>query len=171
MLKAHANLARQLGYEDDQLILPAIGDVIEWHKGTMQITKQVESGDVLVDGIGVGDIGSVVLRDRRILSEEGIFVVVATISRRLGRVLVGPQITSRGFIYVKDNIELLNICSTMTLDVLEAHLASDNFDWNDLKADLRDRLGKYLYQETKRRPVVLPIIMEASSYQLPADAK
>lgn len=171
MLKAHANLARQLGYEDDQLILPAIGDVIEWHKGTMQITKQVESGDVLVDGIGVGDIGSVVLRDRRILSEEGIFVVVATISRRLGRVLVGPQITSRGFIYVKDNIELLNICSTMTLDVLESHLASDNFDWNDLKADLRDRLGKYLYQETKRRPVVLPIIMEASSYQLPADAK
>lgn len=170
MQSAHANLARQLGYQDDQLLLPAIGDVIEWHKGQLLITKHVESGDVLVDGIGVGDIGSVVLRDRRILSEEGIFVVVATISRRLGRVLVGPQITSRGFIYVKDNIELLNICSTMTLDVLEQHLASDDFDWNNLKMDLRDKLGKYLYQETKRRPVVLPIIMEASSYQ-PSDQK
>lgn len=170
MQAAHADLAKQLGYQEYQLILPAIGDVIEWYKGKFEITQQVESGDVLVDGIGVGDIGSVVLRDRRILSEEGIFVVVATISRRLGRVLVGPQITSRGFIYVKDNLELLNICSTMTLEVLEAHLESDDFDWNNLKSDIRDNLGKYLYQETKRRPVVLPIIMEASNYQMPEES-
>ena len=165
MQHAHANVAKQLGYEDDQLIIPAVGDVIELYKGRFQITQQVESGDVLVDGIGVGDIGSVVLRDRRILSEEGIFVIVATISRRLGRVLVGPQITSRGFIYVKDNIEILQMCSTMTLDILDKHLASEDFEWNELKQDLREQIGKYLYQETKRRPVVLPIIMEASSYQ------
>ncbi|MBS4461361.1 ribonuclease J [Aerococcaceae bacterium zg-B36] len=167
MQNAHAMLARQLGYTDEQLLLPALGDVIELHQGVLQITKQVEAGDVLVDGIGVGDIGSVVLRDRRILSEEGIFIVVATISRRLGRVLVGPQITSRGFIYVKENIEILQTCSTMTLDTLDKHLESDNFDWNELKQDIRDQIGRYLYQETKRRPVVLPIIMEASSYQMP----
>lgn len=167
MLRAHANLARQLGYKEEQLILTNLGDVVELVKGELVITKQVESGDVLVDGIGVGDIGSVVLRDRRILSEEGIFVVVATISRRLGKVLVGPQITSRGFIYVKENIEILQVCSTITLDTLEQHLASDDFDWNELKQDLRDQISKYLYQETKRRPVVLPIIMEASGYQLP----
>lgn len=165
MQHAHANVAKQLGYQDDQLILPAVGDVIELYKGRFQITQQVEAGDVLVDGIGVGDIGSVVLRDRRILSEEGIFVIVATISRRLGRVLVGPQITSRGFIYVKENIEILQMCSTMTLDILDKHLASEDFEWNELKQDLREQIGKYLYQETKRRPVVLPIIMEASSYQ------
>lgn len=167
MQNAHALLAKQLGYRDDQLLLPAIGDVIELTLGKLQITKEVPSGDVLVDGIGVGDIGSVVLRDRRVLSEEGIFVVVATISRRLRKVLVGPQITSRGFIYVKDNIDLLQVCSTMTLDILDHHLGRDDFDWNTLKQDIRDRLSKYLYQETKRRPVVLPIIMEASSYQPP----
>ena len=92
-------------------------------------------------------------------------MIVATISRRLGRVLVGPQITSRGFIYVKENIEILQMCSTMTLDILDKHLASEDFEWNELKQDLREQIGKYLYQETKRRPVVLPIIMEASSYQ------
>lgn len=165
MLAAHAELAQQLGYKSSQIFLPAIGDVIEYVKGEMIMTRKVEAGNVLVDGNGVGDIGSVVLRDRRVLSEDGIFIVVATISRRLGKVLVGPQITSRGFMYAKTNIDLIEMCSNMTLDVLEEHLASDQFDWSVLKNDLRDRIGKYLYKETKRKPVVLPIIMEASSYQ------
>lgn len=165
MLFAHADLAKELGYQDTQIFIPAIGDVIEYDKGVMTMTGQVPAGDVLVDGIGVGDIGNVVLRDRRILSEDGIFVVVATISRRLGRILVGPQITSRGFVYMKTSIDLIEACSDMTLDVLEEHLAKDDFDWSELKSDLRERIGKYLYSETKRRPVVLPIIMEASNYQ------
>ena len=131
------------------------------------MTRKVEAGNVLVDGTGVGDIGSVVLRDRRILSEDGIFIVVATISRRLQRVLVGPHITSRGFMFMKTNIDLIAACSDLTLDVLEEHLASDNFEWGTLKADLRERISKYLYKETKRKPVVLPIVMEASGYQLP----
>lgn len=164
-LAAHAELARELGYQDEQIFIPSLGDVIEYKQGMFSMTQQVMAGDVLVDGNGVGDIGSVVLKDRRILSEDGIFVVVATISRRLQRVLVGPQITSRGFIYVKSNIDLIATCSDMTLDILENHLESDEFEWSSLKVDLRDQIGKYLYKETKRRPVVLPIIMEASAYQ------
>lgn len=165
MLNAHANLAKQLGYADTQIFLPELGDIIEYHKQKMQITGSVPAGNVLIDGAGVGDIGNVVMRDRRILSEDGIFIVVATISRRLGRVLVGPQITSRGFVYMKTSIDLISECSDMTLDILESHLASDQFDWGNLKSDLREKIGKYLFKQTKRRPVVLPIIMEASSYE------
>ena len=165
MLAAHARLANEVGYEDKQIFLPYIGDVIEYNKGKMTMTTQVPAGNVLIDGIGVGDIGNVVLRDRRILSEDGIFVVVATISRRLGRVLVGPQITSRGFVYMKTSIDLIEACSDMTLDILDEHLNGDNFDWSELKGYIREKIGKYLYKETQRRPVVLPIIMEASNYQ------
>ncbi|MBZ6526541.1 ribonuclease J [Aerococcaceae bacterium DSM 111021] len=165
MLAAHASLANEVGYEQNQIFLPYIGDVIEYNNGKMTMTAQVPAGNVLVDGIGVGDIGNVVLRDRRILSEDGIFVVVATISRRLGRVLVGPQITSRGFVYMKTSIDLIEACSDMTLDILDDHLKGENFDWSELKGDLREKIGKYLYKETQRRPVVLPIIMEASNYQ------
>lgn len=165
MLKAHADIANELGYEDSQIFMPNIGDVIEYKDGKMTMTAQVPAGNVLIDGIGVGDIGNVVLRDRRILSEDGIFVIVATISRRLGKVLVGPQITSRGFVYMKTSIDLIEACSDMTLDILEEHLAGDHFDWSELKGSLREKIGKYLYKETQRRPVVLPIIMEASNYQ------
>jgi len=129
------------------------------------MTQEVPAGDILVDGNGVGDIGSVVLRDRRILSEDGICVIVATISRRLKKVLVGPQIVTRGFIYVKSSIDLIESASDMTLDILDKHLASEEFDWAELKSDLREQVSKYFFKETKRRPVVLPIIMEASQYQ------
>lgn len=162
---AHAKLASAMGIPSENIILPAPGDVIEISKNSATMTQKVVAGDVLIDGNGVGDVGSVVLRDRKILSEDGIFVVVATISRRLKKVLVGPQITSKGFIYVKTNFDLIEACSDMTLDILENHLERDDFDWGELKSDLRDQISKYLYKETKRRPVVLPMIMEASSYQ------
>ncbi|MGY4104346.1 ribonuclease J [Ignavigranum ruoffiae] len=165
MLAAHAKLAKELGYDDFHIFLPQNGDILEYKKGNISLAGQVPAGDVLVDGLGVGDIGNVVLRDRRVLSEDGIFIVVATISRRLKRVLVGPQISSRGFVYMKTSIDLIQMCSDMTLDVLEDHLARSDFDWGELKADLREKLGKFLFKETQRRPVVLPIIMEASSYQ------
>lgn len=163
--RAHGALAKQLGYKDNEIFVLDIGDVVEFNNGKATLTGQVEAGNVLVDGSGVGDIGNVVLRDRRILSEDGIFVVVATISRRLGKVLVGPQITSRGFVFMKASTDLIKACSDMTLDVLEDHLDRKDFEWGLLKSDLREQLGKYLFKETKRRPVVLPIIMEASNYQ------
>ncbi|MCR8969022.1 ribonuclease J [Facklamia sp. 7083-14-GEN3] len=166
MLRAHGDLALQVGMSEDQIIIPSIGDVLSFENGKVIQAGQVTAGDVLVDGIGVGDIGNVVLRDRRILSEDGIFIVVATISRRLKKILVGPQITSRGFVFMKTSIDLIEACSDITLDVLEKHIVSDDFDWNNLKGDLREKIGKYLYKETKRRPVILPIIMEASNYQV-----
>ena len=138
---------------------------MDYRKGQMTMTSQVPAGNVLVDGSGVGDIGNVVLRDRRILSEDGIFVVVATISRRTKKVLVGPQITSRGFVFMKTSLDLIEECSDITLDVLENHLDKKDFDWGDLKSDLREKIVKYLFKETKRRPVILPIIMEGSNYQ------
>ncbi len=164
-LHAHAKLAEELGYDKDHIFLPNLGDVIDYRKGQMTMTSQVPAGNVLVDGSGVGDIGNVVLRDRRILSEDGIFVVVATISRRTKKVLVGPQITSRGFVFMKTSLDLIEECSDITLDVLENHLDKKDFDWGDLKSDLREKIGKYLFKETKRRPVILPIIMEGSNYQ------
>ena len=162
---ALADIANQLGYEDDQIFIPSAGDVIEYRKGQFLMTQEVPAGDILVDGNGVGDIGSVVLRDRRILSEDGICVIVATISRRRKKVLVGPQIVTRGFVYVKSSIDLIESASDMTLDILDKHLASEEFDWAELKSDLREQVSKYFFKETKRRPVVLPIIMEASQYQ------
>ncbi|MBG9979789.1 ribonuclease J [Facklamia sp. DSM 111018] len=169
MLKAHADLATQVGMKPDQVVILSLGDVLEYKNGKMALSGQVDAGDVLVDGIGVGDIGNVVLRDRRVLSEDGIFVVVATISRRLKKILVGPQITSRGFVFMKTSTDLIEACSDITLDVLDEHLASDDFDWGELKGDLREKIGKFLFKETKRRPVVLPIIMEASNYQAKKD--
>lgn len=163
-LNAHAELAKELGYDERHIHLPALGDVLSYHKGRLTHTGEVPAEEVMVHGIGVGDIGNVVLRDRRILSEDGIFVVVATISRRLKKVLVGPQISSRGFVYMKHSGDLLEACSDMTLDILEKHLAKKNFDWNDLKSELREKIGKYLFKETKRRPMISPIIMEASNY-------
>lgn len=170
MLQAHAHLAQDIGYDESQIFTPKIGDVLEYKKQKMVMTQQVPAGDVLVDGSGVGDIGNVVLRDRRILSEDGIFIIVATISRRLQRVLVGPQITSRGFVYMKTSTDLLQMCSDMTLDILDDHIGREDFDWGDLKGDLREKISKYLFKETQRRPVVLPIIMEGSGYH-PKDDK
>ena len=169
MLVTHARLAEELGYDESQIFLPHNGDIIEYKKGSMILAGQVPAGDVLIDGSGVGDIGNVVLRDRRVLSEDGIFIVVATISRRLKRVLVGPQITSRGFVYMKTSTDLIQMCSDITLDVLEDHIARDDFDWGELKGDLREKLGKFLFKETQRKPVVLPIVMEASAYQPKVD--
>lgn len=131
----------------------------------MTATGQVQAGNVLVDGIGVGDIGNIVLKDRKILSEDGIFVVVVTISRRLGKILSGPQIVSRGFVYMKTSEELLQESQKIVTDIVEENLASDNFEWPRLKQEVRDGLSRYLFEQTKRRPVILPIIMEASHYK------
>ena len=138
---------------------------MEIENGRMSVTGQVPAGNVLVDGIGVGDIGNIVLKDRKILSEDGVFVAVVTISRRLGIILSGPQIISRGFVYMKTSEELLTEAQKIVTDVVEANLASDDFEWPRLKQEVRDALSRYLFDKTKRRPVILPMIMEASNYK------
>lgn len=164
-LLAHAELAHELGIPYNNIFIPGKGDVIEFKNGRMNVSGQVPAGNVLVDGIGVGDIGNIVLKDRKILSEDGIFVAVVTISRRLGKILSGPQIVTRGFVYMKTSEELLQESERIVTEVVEENLASEDFEWGRLKQEIRDNLSRYLFDKTKRRPVVLPIILEASSYK------
>ncbi len=164
-LLAHAELANELGIPYKNIYIPGKGDIIEIKNGRMNAAGQVPAGNVLVDGIGVGDIGNIVMKDRKILSEDGIFVAVVTISRRLGKILTGPQIVSRGFVYMKTSEDLLQESSDIVREVVEANLAQSDFEWPRLKQEVRDSLSRYLFDKTKRRPVILPIIMEASNYQ------
>lgn len=164
-LVAHTELAHELGIPYKNMYVPSKGDVIEINDGKLRVTKQVQAGNVLVDGIGVGDIGNVVLKDRKILSEDGIVVVSATISRRLGKILAGPTITSRGFVYMKNSRELIAETQQLVKKVIEQHLATNDFEWNRIKQDMRETVSRHLTEQTKRRPIVLPIVMEASHYQ------
>lgn len=130
----------------------------------MRMAGQVPAGNVLIDGIGVGDIGNIVLRDRKLLADNGIFVAVITISRRQGKILSGPEIISRGFVYMKASEDLIKNSAEIARKVVEDNLKNKDFEWATLKQEIRDSLSRYLFEETKRRPVILPIIMEASNY-------
>lgn len=161
---AHAELANEVGIPYKNIFIPGKGDVIEYKDGKMHMTGQVPAGNVLVDGIGVGDIGSIVLRDRKLLSEDGIFIAVITISRRQGKIMAGPEIISRGFVYMKVSEDLIKESTEIVRGVVEDNLKERDFEWAKLKQDIRDALSRYLFDQTKRRPVILPIIMEASSH-------
>ena len=130
----------------------------------MRMAGQVPAGNVLIDGIGVGDIGNIVLRDRKLLADNGIFIAVITISRRQGKILSGPEIISRGFVYMKASEDLIKNSAEIARKVVEDNLKNKDFEWATLKQEIRDSLSRYLFEETKRRPVILPIIMEASNY-------
>lgn len=164
-LLAHSQLAKEVGIDLKHSYIPSNGDIISFDKGRMRLTGQVPAGNVLVDGSGVGDIGNIVLKDRKILSEDGVFVAVLTISRRLKTILSGPEIISRGFIYMKTSGDLLEESQEIVTKVVTDYLSQPNFDWSELKQQVREALSRYLFEETKRRPVVLPIIMEASNYK------
>ncbi|WP_195853051.1 ribonuclease J [Aerococcus mictus] len=163
LLHAHGIIAQSLGYDDDHIFLLEKGDVLKYEKGKLRLASSVPSENVLVDGSGVGDIGNIVLRDRRILSEDGIFVIVLTISRSQGKILSQPEIISRGFVFMKESTDLLNASKELVREEVEKALADPkNFDWADLKGKIREVVAKYLYKETNRRPMVLPVIMESS---------
>ena len=138
------------------------GDVLEYKNKRMSVAGTTSAENVMIDGLGIGDIGNIVLRDRKILSEDGIFVAVVTISRREKKIISKPQITSRGFVYVKASRDLMKESSNMIETIVEKHLESNDFEWSKLKQDIRDQLGRYLFEQTKRRPVILPVIMEAT---------
>ncbi|MGP6138756.1 ribonuclease J [Jeotgalibaca sp. A127] len=161
---AHAQLANEVGIPFKNIFIPSKGDVIEYKDGRMRMAGQVPAGNVLIDGIGVGDIGNIVLRDRKLLADNGIFIAVITISRRQGKILSGPEIISRGFVYMKASEDLIKNSTEIARKVVEDNLKNKDFEWATLKQEIRDSLSRYLFEETKRRPVILPIIMEASSY-------
>ena len=122
--------------------------------------KKVTAGNTLIDGSGVGDVGNIVLRDRRLLSEDGIFIAVITIDPVERKIVAGPELQSRGFVYVKKSEDLLNEAESRVTDIVNDALMEKKLDWSTIKQGIRDDLGKYLYDSTKRRPMIIPIISE-----------
>ncbi|QQD85707.1 MULTISPECIES: ribonuclease J [Jeotgalicoccus] len=157
---AHARLATETGVKAENIFLLEKGDVVQYDGTKMYSKDKVEAGNVLIDGSGVGDVGNIVLRDRRLLSEDGIFIAVVTIDRQTRQIIAGPEIQSRGFVYVKESEELLKEAAGRVGGIVEENISAGKIEWSVLKQNIRDDLGKFLYDETKRRPMIIPIISE-----------
>lgn len=162
LLIANAELAEDVGIPKDHVFITVPGDILEYDNGEMSLSGTIPSDNVMVDGIGVGDIGNIVLKDRKVLSEDGVFVAVVTINRRKKQIVSKPQITSRGFVYVKASRDLLREGGEIVEEIVDRHLHSSDFEWSKLKQEIREKLSRYLFEQTKRRPVILPVIMESS---------
>lgn len=160
MLRSHAILAEQVGVEPENIFLLDNGDTVEISGGKARYGPKVQAGNVLIDGLGVGDVGNIVLRDRKLLSQDGILVVVVTLSKQNGTILSGPDIISRGFVYVRESEGLLDEANRIVTQTLLKCMEENVNEWSSLKNNVKDALGRYLYEQTRRRPMILPIIME-----------
>lgn len=160
MLIAHSKLAQQVGLQKSQIFIADKGDIVEYKNGRMRMTGRVQAGNVLIDGIGIGDVGNIVLRDRKLLSQDGIFIVVVTLNRAQKKIASGPEILSRGFVYVRESEQLMEEASDIAREVIEKYVGKETFEWTNIKQEIRDTLNQYLFQKTKRRPMIIPIIME-----------
>ena len=161
MLKTHAKLARDMGMDPKHIVISDVGKVIEVTQKDIRINGTVPSGKVFVDGYGVGDVGAVVLRDRQHLAQDGMIVVVTSMSREDGAILSGPDIITRGFVYVKESEELLEELRQVATDAINSCLNRNIRDWASIKSEVKGALSGFLYKKTKRNPMILPVIMEA----------
>lgn len=159
-LSKHADLAIEMGMDPKNVLISDIGKVVETDGVDLKVVGSVPAGAVMVDGLGVGDVGSIVLRDRRHLSEDGLIVVVVTIDSATGRVLAGPDIVSRGFVYVREAENLMNEANTVVERTMEHCTDEGVREWGNIKQMIRDDLSRFLYGKTKRSPMILPIIQE-----------
>ena len=159
-LQKHAGLAEAMGISKKNIFIGNNGNRLELSSTSMRQISDVPSGDVYVDGIGVGDVGNIVLNDRKHLSRDGIIIVVATIDAETGTIMSGPDIVSRGFVYVRENEELMNRARAAAQRIIEQTYDTRYKDWNTVKTSLRDTISKIMYEKTKRSPIVLPILME-----------
>ena len=159
-LHHHAELAKKLGMPEDNVVIAEIGDVIELDRNSLDVTGVVANGSVLIDGLGVGDVGAVVLRDRKHLAEDGLLIVVMGVDHDLGSVVSGPDIISRGFVYMREADELVDGAREAAARAIEAFGPIDASEWNHLKNDVRDSVQRYIYDAIKRNPMILPIIVE-----------
>ncbi|HHW06240.1 MAG TPA: ribonuclease J [Clostridia bacterium] len=160
MLVKHARLARELGIPEENIFVAENGHVLEFTREKGTVAGRVTAGQILVDGLGVGDVGNIVLRDRKQLSQDGILIVVVTLSKDSGTVVAGPDIVSRGFVYVRESEELLEEAKEKVRGALDKCREKRITEWSAIKSNVRDTLGKFLYDKTRRRPMILPIIME-----------
>ena len=159
-LYRHRELALQTGMDPKNIFMMEIGKVLELSQDSAKIVGSVPSGKVLVDGLGVGDVGNVVLRDRKHLSEDGLVIIVATVDSKTGKVLAGPDLVSRGFVYVRENESLMDGAQSIVENALDRCVDEHVRDWNSVKTRVREALSSYIYRRTKRSPMILPILME-----------
>ncbi len=160
-LRAGASIARTMGIDKDHIILLSSGDVLSIGEDGADVVEHVQHGEVMVDGLGVGDVGNIVLRDRQMLSQNGLIIVVFTLARGTNRVLAGPDIVSRGFVYVRESESLMEDTRRVADEALYKCQQNGISDWSKIKNEIRDTVSSYLWQQTHRDPMVLPIIMEA----------
>ena len=156
----HAKLAQELGMPKENIFISENGQVLEFTRDSGAVAGKVTAGRILVDGLGVGDVGNIVLRDRRQLSQDGILIIVLTMNRETGEVVSGPDIVSRGFVYVRESEELMEEARTRVEQALDRCQEERVVEWGAIKSNIRDALGRYLFDKTRRRPMILPIIME-----------
>lgn len=159
-LKRHAMTGASLGIPESNIYIGNNGDCIILSKDGMKLGEPVSAGAVMVDGLGVGDVGNIVMRDRRHLSEDGLVIVVATVDGSTGQLLAGPDIVSRGFVYVRENEQLIDDARDQVREMLGRLQGSDMRDWNSVKTRIRETVSAYLYRKTKRSPMILPILMD-----------
>ena len=159
-LKQHGELANSIGVPKSNILIPEIGDVIEVTRNSIKKSGSVISGQIFVDGLGVGDVGNIVIRDRKHLSQDGILTVVVTLSKENKAIIAGPDIISRGFVYVRESEKLMDEARDIVRNVFAKCEEQKITDWSTLKSTVRDELRSFLYEKTKRKPMILPIIME-----------
>lgn len=160
MLRQHGMLAESVGIPREDIFIVDNGDTVEIQDGVARKGSKVPAGNILIDGLGVGDVGNIVLRDRKLLSQDGILVVVVTLSKQDGAILSGPDIISRGFVYVRESEGLLEEANRIVTSTLHRLMNENVNEWASLKTHVKDALGRFLYEQTRRRPMILPIIME-----------
>ena len=160
-LTAQKHVVEELGYSNDNIFILKSGNVLEMDEHSAAVTGSVHTGAILVDGLGVGDVGNIVLRDRQHLAEDGIMIVVMTLERHSNVVLAGPDIVSRGFVYVRESEDLMDHAREVVEQALDGCLEKGITDWSKIKAAVKDALSDYVWKRTKRSPMILPIIMEA----------
>ena len=159
-LMQHGMLAERMGLKQKNIVIGANGNVIELNHNSVRVNGTVQSGAVLIDGLGIGDVGNIVLRDRKHLAEDGIIIVVVTMSKADGSILSGPDVISRGFVYVRESVDLMEEAKTVAKAALFKCADKNQTDWASLKGALKSSMSDFVYKETKRKPMVLPIIME-----------
>ncbi len=159
-LKAQAKLVENLGIDKEDIFILSSGDVLELNHEGAQVTGKVPVGTILVDGLGVGDVGNVVLRDRQHLAEDGIMIVVLALDKVGGYLVSGPDVVSRGFVYVREADELMEEARVLLDEAVQSCLGRGISDWGKLKSTIKEVLCDFVWKKTKRNPMILPIIME-----------
>lgn len=162
LLEIHKDLAIEAGMNKKDIFLPHNGDAYALEKGRLYRTDAVPGEDIMIDGSGVGDVGNIVLRDREVLSDDGVFIAAVTIDRKKKKIISEPRVSTRGFVYIKANHALMNGAADVIKEAINNNFEHKKFDWTELKQDVRNDVEKYLYKQTGRRPVVLPVVMEVN---------